>query len=237
MLQAIMQGKAGRVEIEGKAPESWRNVFKKREDLLTAAFWTRIGYLSAESRFLFISEFLGLSKSELGEYRQVNFWPRYSLEMKNVDQNSVEPDVVLEFEKADILIEVKPPEGGWQYHQQWQREITAYHQDERRKEQLYFIALGNIPKSLGEFNNKLIVNYKDNTKVIQREWHNAKNALLSLQNVDIHEQHIVRDCLSALSLYGIRVALPEYKKLSQFITALPLHEGTKSIFSSFSDNK
>nr|UKE84534.1 hypothetical protein KXZ65_04445 [Pectobacterium sp. PL152] len=82
MLQAIMQGKAGRVEIEGKAPESWRNVFKKREDLLTAAFWTRIGYLSAESRFLFISEFLGLSKSELGEYRQVNFWPRYSLKMK-----------------------------------------------------------------------------------------------------------------------------------------------------------
>ncbi|KHN92847.1 hypothetical protein BSK71_06495 [Pectobacterium actinidiae] len=237
MLQAIMQGKAGRVEIEGRAPESWRNVFKKREDLLTAAFWTRIGYLSAESRFLFIREFLGLSESELGEYRQVNFWPRYSLDMKNVDQSSVEPDVILEFEKADILIEVKPPEGGWQYHQQWQREIAAYHQDERKKERLFFIALGNIPKSLGRFNSKLIEDYKDNTKVIQREWHNAKNALLSLQSVHIHEQHIVRDCLSALSLYGIRVALPEYKTLSQFIIAFPLHEGTKNIFSSFSDKK
>ncbi|MFJ5428286.1 hypothetical protein ACIPUP_03865 [Pectobacterium actinidiae] len=237
MLQAIMQGKAGSVEIEGRAPESWRNVFKKREDLLTAAFWTRIGYLSAESRFLFIREFLGLSESELGEYRQVNFWPRYSLDMKNVDQSSVEPDVILEFEKADILIEVKPPEGGWQYHQQWQREIAAYHQDERKKERLFFIALGNIPKSLGRFNSKLIEDYKDNTKVIQREWHNAKNALLSLQSVHIHEQHIVRDCLSALSLYGIRVALPEYKTLSQFIIAFPLHEGTKNIFSSFSDKK
>ncbi|ASY80254.1 hypothetical protein BJK05_09680 [Pectobacterium polaris] len=237
MLQAIMQGKAGRVEIEGKAPESWRNVFKKREDLLTAAFWTRIGYLSAESRFLFIREFLGLSESELGEYRQVNFWPRYSLDMKNVDQRSVEPDVILEFEKADILIEVKPPEGGWQYHQQWQREITAYHQDERRKEQLFFIALGNIPKSLGEFNSGLINEYRENTKVIQREWHNAKNALLSLKVDNAHEQHIIRDCLSALSLYGIRVALPEYKYLSHFITEFPLHEGTKSIFSSFSDSK
>ncbi|UMO86378.1 hypothetical protein HP572_13370 [Pectobacterium sp. PL64] len=237
MLQAIMQGKAGRVEIEGKAPESWRNVFKKREDLLTAAFWTRIGYLSAESRFLFIREFLGLSKSELGEYRQVNFWPRYSLTMKNVDQNSVESDVVLEFEKADILIEVKPPEGGWQYHQQWQREITAYHQDERRKEQLFFIALGNIPKSLGKFNYNLIEKHRGNTRVIQREWHNAKNALLSLQKIGIHEQHIVRDCLSALSLYGIRVAMPEYKNLSQLITSLPLHEGTEHIFSSFYHSK
>ncbi|GKX38805.1 hypothetical protein LET06_03240 [Pectobacterium versatile] len=237
MLQAIMQGKAGRVEIEGKAPESWRDVFKKREDLLTAAFWTRIGYLSAESRFLFIREFLGLSESELGEYRQVNFWPRYSLNMKNVDQSSVEPDVILEFEKADILIEVKPPEGGWQYHQQWQREITAYHQDERRKEQLFFIALGNTPKSLGKFNDNLIKKYRDNTKVIQREWHNAKIALLSLQNVGIHEQHIVRDCLSALSLYGIRVAMPEYKNLSQLITSLPLHDGTENIFSSFYHSK
>ncbi|PKX83631.1 hypothetical protein A0G02_08835 [Pectobacterium peruviense] len=237
MLQAIMQGKAGRVEIEGKAAESWRDVFKKREDLLTAAFWTRIGYLSEESRSLFIREFLGLSESELGEYRKVNFWPRYSLNMAGVDQKSVEPDVIMEFEKADILIEVKPPSGGGQYHDQWQREIIAYHQDERKKEQLFFIALGNIPKSLGEFNSSLINEYRENTKVIQREWHNAKNVLLSLKVGGTHEQHIIRDCLSALSLYGIRVALPEYKKLSQFITEFPLHEGTKSIFSSFPDNK
>ncbi|MFJ5365748.1 hypothetical protein ACIPR9_11620 [Pectobacterium punjabense] len=237
MLQAIMQGKAGRVEIEGRAPESWLGVFKKREDLLTAAFFTRIGYLSEKSRSLFIHEFLGLSESVLGEYRQVNFWPRYSLNMKGAEQNSVEPDVILEFEKADILIEIKPPHGGRQYHEQWKREITAYHQDERNKGQLFFVALGNIPKSLGVFNYNLIKKYRGNTKVIQREWHNAKNALLSLQNVDIHEQHIIRDCLSALSLYGIRVAPPEYKKFSQLITTFSLHEGTKNIFSAFSDHK
>ncbi|MEL0578335.1 hypothetical protein AACK17_07260 [Pectobacterium punjabense] len=237
MLQAIIQGKAGRVEIEGRAPESWRGVFKKREDLLTAAFFTRIGYLSEKSRSLFIHEFLGLSESVLGEYRQVNFWPRYSLNMKGVDQKIVEPDVILAFEKADILIEVKPPSGGVQHHQQWQREIIAYHQDERKKEQLFFIALGNIPKSLGEFNSGLTNEHRENTKVIQREWHNAKNALLSLKVGNTHEKHIIRDCLSALSLYGIRVALTEYKDLSQFITEFPLHEDMKSIFSSFSDSK
>ena len=47
MLNAIIHSKAGRIELDHdeKSP-SWRQLYKKREDLLTAAFFSRFTYLS-----------------------------------------------------------------------------------------------------------------------------------------------------------------------------------------------
>lgn len=40
MLNAIIHGKSGRVNLDGEATSiSWKQLYKKREDLLTAAFF------------------------------------------------------------------------------------------------------------------------------------------------------------------------------------------------------
>lgn len=45
MLQAVLHGKAGRVE-QGDQSLRWRELFKHNEDLLTATFFGRPPYLS-----------------------------------------------------------------------------------------------------------------------------------------------------------------------------------------------
>ena len=46
MLKAVVHGKAGRVDSNGDGVnQSWRQLFKSYEDLLTAAVFTRWGYL------------------------------------------------------------------------------------------------------------------------------------------------------------------------------------------------
>ncbi|MDE9436255.1 hypothetical protein KKI95_10020 [Xenorhabdus bovienii] len=61
MLHAILNGKARRVSLENDSSQSWRSIFQHYEDLLTAAFWGRISYLSPESMNTFLSSLLILS--------------------------------------------------------------------------------------------------------------------------------------------------------------------------------
>jgi hypothetical protein len=46
MLTAILKGKASRIMLNEGIPQSWRTVFEPYEDLLTAAVWRHISYLS-----------------------------------------------------------------------------------------------------------------------------------------------------------------------------------------------
>lgn len=123
MLTAIQRGKAGRVRVPGgECDVSWRDVFRQREDLLTAVFFSRLRYLSDASLAHVMGTLIGEAASELGPCEGVELWPR----LERLDGRSwVEPDVLLRFGDAFVMVEVKPPFGGEQSADQWKAELDA----------------------------------------------------------------------------------------------------------------
>ncbi len=154
MLKAVTSGKAGRISIPGSdASFSWREAFRQREDLLTAVFFGRLRFLSDER----LTQVLGLLIGEdaangLGKFEEMEFWPHLS-GLK--DRSWVEPDVLLHFENATLIVEVKPPFGAGQYLEQWLAEVHAFVAEcangvREVPKVVHFVALGRIGCSIGK---------------------------------------------------------------------------------------
>lgn len=146
MLTAITEGKAGRISIPGSENSiSWREVFRRSEDLLTAVFFGRLRFLSDESVRLVMALLIGQeAANNLGQFEETEFWPH----LRGLqDRSWVEPDILLHFENATLIVEVKPPFGGAQYLEQWQAEVHSFVAEcangaREAPEVVHFVALG-----------------------------------------------------------------------------------------------
>ncbi len=203
MLTAILNNQAGRIEQAGESLQ-WRDVFKTYEDLLTATVFERFNYLSQHTQNQFIS-FLLNSPLDLGRLHNIEYWPRFSIE--NNSQSSVEPDLILCFENANVLIEVKPPSGGGQYYAQWEREVSALKNNSRyTNKKLYFVALGGVNEAIhndeltklkGEFSDFI-------THANILNWQQVASFLLNdCQGCDERDTCIINDIIAAIGLYGV----------------------------------
>ncbi|MEI4549797.1 hypothetical protein [Pseudoalteromonas spongiae] len=208
MLTAILNNKAGRIE-QGDESLPWRDVFKTYEDLLTATVFERFNYLSQHTQHRFISFLLEgtLDKSilDLGRLLNIEYWPRFSIE--NNSQSSVEPDLILCFENANVLIEVKPPSGGGQYYAQWEREVSALKNNSRyTNKKLYFVALGGVNEAIhnGEL-TKLKGKFSDFiTHANILNWQQVASFLLNdCKGCDERDTRIINDMIAAIGLYGV----------------------------------
>ncbi|HGY3714685.1 TPA: hypothetical protein ACNVDX_000267 [Citrobacter gillenii] len=230
MLHAILEGKAGRVTITNESKQSWRSVFCEREDLLTAAVWGRIYYLSPVAMTHFISKLLGSKLSGLGEVESIEFWPRYSFPELNNErmkpylfgkEKYAEPDVVLTYKEAALIIEVKPPEGGLQSSLQWRKEIYTYISDEHAKSRVYFLALGNVPEVSDKWISELTHDFPQVT-FYHAEWRRVREILQDHEWQLTQDRRIVEDCLKALALYNIKKPLLPWHGFHNFLTKSPL---------------
>lgn len=205
MLNAVINGKAGRIDIEKDAESlSWRQLYKKREDLLTSTFFSRFTYLSGLLQHRLLKKWLG--SGDFTEFQSAEYWPRYDLP-DNDERDFVEPDLLLRFEDYDVLIEVKPPQGGDQYLTQWLNEIEGYFAQDDTKT-LYFLAIGRVGNVLESLDvNELRKTYSQFTDIKSIEWKPIAQELYQLQRsqkLDAQDSRIVDDMLQALELYGVR---------------------------------
>jgi hypothetical protein len=223
MLNAIIHSKAGRVNFDKESGSlSWRELYQSREDLLTATFFSRFTYLSGLLQHRLFKSWLG-GVGDFTEFKHIDYWPQYDLK-NNPDRKFVEPDLLIRFESCDVLVEVKPPEGGDQYLDQWQLEIESYYQQEDHTKPLYFLAIGRVGSVLQQLDIEVLQkNGRDFQKAQAIEWKPIVcelSALIKSRELDAQDERIVYYMIKAVELYGIRAQNLRWDDLYPFSNSL-----------------
>lgn len=76
-----------------------------------------------------------------GDLRNYQFWCHWDNE-GTTNSVYVEPDLFLQFDNFDVIIEAKYGDMGGQYQQQWKNEIISYHNEHGKEKPFIFIAVG-----------------------------------------------------------------------------------------------
>jgi hypothetical protein len=112
---------------EGLGEFRLASVIKPNEDFLTAAVFARLLYLPPDAFAALLPVFVG----RLGKVQESAFWPTWSVKSGSGEVTRVEPDVYVEFENLDLIVEAKlNDEPGGQTPEQWAWEWAAWHQAE-----------------------------------------------------------------------------------------------------------
>jgi len=228
MLKAVLHGKAGRVEQQDNESVSWRQLFKSHEDLMTAAVFGRFSYLSAEVQNYLLQQWLGCDE-DFSTFEHIEFWPTYQLTNDKQDCN-VEPDLVLKFSHCNLIIEVKPPEGGNQYIDQWRNEIKSFLQsDEGTEKPLYFLAMGRVSeKDAHNWANILMTEFSSSSdetlsgtlkRISALKWQPVADSVIALEKLDIaskQDTRIIKDIIDAFELYNLKTSRFLWPDLVEF---------------------
>lgn len=231
MLKAILHGKAGRIEHNKDESVSWSQLFKSREDLLTSTVFERFAYLSdgVQAHLLqhWFKAHCGEVPQECGEFQSISYWSRFTHE-HDEGSNQVEPDLIIHFEHCNILVEVKPPAGGDQYFEQWQKEIESFLQAQQDSDKpLHFLAIGRIEqKQALEWASELLYEQKNNQLkcIAAIKWDAVTAHMIELLddeqvsqalNISRQEKRILNDILDGLSLYGLKTSPFTWSQLLQ----------------------
>lgn len=202
MLRAIIDGKAGRIESAGESV-SWRHLFKSREDLLTAAIFSRWSYLSLNAKHSLLKEWVKDLELSNANYKDIEFWPKYDLVMEG--RNFVEPDVLIRYEEFDVLIEVKPPQNGGQTFGQWERELEGY-LSAGEDMPLHFLAIGRNSVHAEAWKSVFMERYKRLQSMHTINWKSVANTvheITKLSDPESQDHRILLDMTEALRIYGV----------------------------------
>ncbi len=230
MLRAILGNKSGRITL-GDASVSVREVYKDREDMLTAAIISRASYLSDISLYNIFSSIFTDSSNDFSLLTEVEFWPNFTSSI----QQRVEPDVILHFDWGIMVIEAKRPHDSHQYAEQWIKELESLPLSYRERD-IYFLSLGgssaNNIKELRRF-EPLRCSYKDISipqpnLMTYQTWEGLINYLqITRDTGDLSrsDYNIISDMIKALELYHVHAnvhSLLSLKPLDIKTSSLPV---------------
>ena len=149
--------------------------------------------------------------AQLGELQSIQLWSRLG---GTNGRSWVEPDVQMLFANALVVVEVKPPFGGYQYIEQWRAQVQALAQEFAESgevpQHFHFVALGN---NTFEADAQTQLSWGVDAAFIpqlhQVEWEQLAQVLPELRTHAIaSDRAVIDDWLDAFSLFGIAVQPP-----------------------------
>lgn len=188
MIQAFFKGKS--------AIQATQN-----EDFKTSSSIGLLQYLPDEVFWnIMRNSCVGFTTTDFGKIESFNFWAHTDATDTSNSQ-LVEPDVWIETEKYDVIIEAKVGDGGGQYTAQWQNEIQSIKNEQNNNDYekpIILIALGG--------NENMHPERVMDCPVYKASWYNLLNAVVNereTQNENGHVCRILDDVVELFARQGI----------------------------------
>jgi hypothetical protein len=222
MLQAIINGKAGRLPAEVKPGASWRHVFRTSEDLLTASVFERLAYLDGALIWEILRQTFRpalLPARRIVELEEIKFWPAWP-DLEGTIGQDVEPDVVLRLSVGDpprrvaLVVECKTGNGR-QYAGQWSKEWRAFEAQSALSDppdEVWLLALGGLPESatatVTRFTEEIREKWGVEVRALAADWTDLSRTLDEVELGGGIAERVVEDIRAALELDGYRTIRP-----------------------------
>lgn len=118
----------------------------RREDALTSTVFGHLFLLPNEILWKIIGNEAMQKSVNPNEVYQIEFWPHWNPEGTG-NSKYVEPDVFIETEDFNVIVEAKRGDDSGQGQDQWQKEIKAYQNEysDYADKKVYFLAVGGNP--------------------------------------------------------------------------------------------
>ena len=145
------------------------------EDTLTSSVVGLMQFLPDDIFWPLLAESCGVSvhlPASIGKITGVNFWPRFDAR-NTCNSTYVEPDVWIETDIYDIIIEAKRYDGGGQCLEQWEKEIIALNNERNNDKEIIFISLGG---NTSHTNDSCVVDGKE-VCIYKASWFNLLHAV------------------------------------------------------------
>ena len=185
---------------------------KRYEDALTSSIIGLLQYLPDETFWEILYKASKYEDtlpefSEAGAIENISFWE--SMRFRELDRQSVEPDVWIKLEKMHLIIEAKRYDGGGQYKEQWDLEIKALlkHLEEEEdqpidEQKICLLALGGNTQT-----SKLQLDVQGREySIVRMHWQTlleeVKKYTYESSSCSSAEKRICKDIIKAFELFG-----------------------------------
>lgn len=200
--------------------------FDMNEDFKTSSSIGLLQYLPDEIFWKILQDSCdGFPSTNFGTIKSFNFWAHTDA-TKTSNTQFVEPDVWIETEKYDIIIEAKVSDDSGQYATQWENEILSIKNEQRNnnyEKQIILIALGGN----ATMHNEKAFNYP----VYKASWFNLLNAISKEQKEQSDHGYLCRILNDIIELFA-RQGVMNLKWMNT-LPVIPIQENDLNFWSIF----
>jgi hypothetical protein len=208
----------------------WKALFKISEDSLTSSVFGLLFYLPIEL-FWSIVHSACYSKElpkQCGKLLGYEFWPRW----ENEKETYTEPDILLQFEEFNLIVEAKRYDHNQQKLDQWIAETRSYYRSQFHSDKkLYLLAVGGISDGDEQVTSLREPHVTMETLVIKTRWSRLLHEIIrnrkeiAKADVLLHSSsailNILNDLILSFRIHGFITAellntLPINLRLSRY---------------------